>query len=338
MSSHQSGHFVWSAMSSGCARLSRALLLLLLPLIIMSKPSSGAEPVLEIGEQKDRAKSMAYSPDGKILAVSDESFDLKLFDAASGKLLRKLPGNDTNNNRVCWSPDGRTIHGIGSNEWMLWDATTGATKRKIPCDMTGTSAKCMALSPDGKVFATAGQGVLKLWDAESGTARGEFAPHGTIMVAIAFSPDSKSIATCGWDRKVQISTVATGALGRAFEFERNVLFAEFSRDGKTVFVVDENATLHQFDVASGNDTPAPRLRFDPTQIAVSPDGKLVAVAGGARVQIWSRPDNTWRTVKITDTATEVTAVAFSPDGKRIATGGTNRGILVWNVSDIPAEK
>jgi WD40 repeat protein len=181
---------------------------------------------------------------------------------------------------------------------------------------------------------------VKFWDTATGKALGEYETHPNYTVnSVAFSRDSRLIVTTSGDNKAQITTVATGAAGPSFVCgERDALYAEFSLDGKTVFVVDENAMLHQFDIASGKDQPAPRLRADATQLAISPDGKLIACAGSSQVRIWSRASNTWHQVNITNTAIGTTAVAFSPDGKRIATGGTNRGILIWNVSDVLAAK
>jgi WD40 repeat protein len=309
-------------------------------LFVMTSLAQSAEPVLEIGEQKRRATAMAYSPDGKILAVAVESFELKLLDAATGKLIRDLPGNSMSSNRVCWAPDGRTMYGIDGNNWLEWDVSTGAKKRTVPCEMTRTAPRCFALSPDGKVIAAGGSSApVKLWDTATGKALGEYEPHPNYRInSLAFSRDGRSMVTTSGDDKAQITVVATGAPGPAFACERDTLWAEFSPDGKTVFVADENYLLHQYDVASGKDQPAPKLRSPATQLAVSSDGKLVACAGTAQVRIWSRADNAWRQLNIANTATEVTAVAFSPDGKRIATGGTNRGILIWNVSEIPVAK
>jgi WD40 repeat protein len=288
----------------------------------------------EITGLEGSVTAVAYSPDGKTLAAADGGFDLSLWDVASGKLKAKLNGLATGTARVCWSPDGKSIYGTSGNELIAWEVATGKELRRIKGEMTRTAPSLIALSGDGKTIAAAGRGVVKLWKAISGEVLGEYETHPNYAITwVAFSPDGRYVVTTSHDRIAQLTEVDGGAAGSAFTCESKVVAAEFSPDGKILYVADQAPTLHQIDVTAGEDHPALPLSRVPKQIAVSPDGQLVACVGST-VQIWSRVENRWFGKRIEDSAVGPTAVAFSPDGKFLACGDAEGRIHVWTVADV----
>src|SRR4051812_34489907 len=95
-------------------------------------PASGTE----ITGLDGSAGALAFSPDGKTLAAADGGYDLSLWDAATGKLKRKLTGLATGTGRVCWAPDGKTVYGTTGNDWIAWDVETGKERAKVKAEMT----------------------------------------------------------------------------------------------------------------------------------------------------------------------------------------------------------
>jgi Tol biopolymer transport system component len=279
--------------------------------------------------------ALAFSPDGKTLAAADGSYDLTLWDATNGKPRGKLTGLVTNSNRVCWAPDGKTIYGTTGNDWISWDVAAAKEKQKIAAQMTRTAPSAIALSPDGKTIVAIGRGLVKFWKT-TGEVLAEYEVHPNYAInSVAFSLDGKSVVTTCNDRTSQVIDVATGA-GTTFTFDSRPATAEFSADGKTLYVVDQSPLLHAIKIATNEDTTVPSLNRVPKQIAVSPDGHLVAFAGPT-LRLWSIAENHWSEKKLENTA-GTSAVAFSADGKSVACGDIEGRIHVWPVRELLAAK
>ena len=313
---------------------SRWPLCMLVVLITHFSPMSHAT---EITGLSGDVTALAFSPDGKTLAAADSSYELTLWEIPSGKLRTKLNGVGTSTNRVCWSPDGKIIYGTASNHWIAWDAVSGKEKIKIEAKMARTVASTIALSPDGKKLAAAGNSLVKFWETESGDAVAEYEVHPNYPANwLAFSPDGKSVVTTSNDRTAQVSEVATGA-GTTYTCGGRVSFAEFSANGKTLFVVDQSPRLHSINLTTGQDTTIPELQRVPKQIAVSRDGRFVAFAGPSLL-VWSIAEGTWSKKTLADSVVGATAIAFSPDSKFVACGDAEGRIHLWSIQEILSGK
>jgi WD40 repeat protein len=105
-----------------------------------------------------------FSPDGKILAVSNRNYETQLFDVATGKLLHNLGKRMTQ--EVAFGPDGKTLAcGYVDGTVAVWDVATGKQRHSA-------ASGCKELysvdwSPKGDVLATSGrEGKVTLWGAK----------------------------------------------------------------------------------------------------------------------------------------------------------------------------
>jgi len=109
--------------------------------------------------------SVAFSPDGKVLASGSFDDTIKLWDVQTGRALQTLTGHSDNVNSVAFSPDGKVL-ASGSATIKLWDVQTGRVQQTL----TGYSdiVNSVAFSPNGKVLASGSyDNTIKLWDVQT---------------------------------------------------------------------------------------------------------------------------------------------------------------------------
>src|SRR5438552_1386387 len=125
----------------------------------------------------NHVSSLAYSPDGKVLASAGYDNAVRIWDPATGKELRKLGGSYNPLSSVSFSPDGKTIvAGSYDNVIRFWDAASGNLVRQFINNQGGIQAVLYA--PDGKTVATRGwDNVIWLWDARTGKQLRRFEGH-----------------------------------------------------------------------------------------------------------------------------------------------------------------
>lgn len=199
-------------------------------------------------------------------------------------------------------------------------------------------AWAVVFSPDGAMLATAGDEGVKLWHAATWQVRHTLPPGGDV----AFSPDGKTLVV-GGDRAVHLWDVATGRLKQTLPCAQEVaeLLVSPSPEGSLLTAVDGSGNVHIRKLATRQ--PLHTLRVYQTgtsRIAVSPDGKTLAVGGWSRVKLYDtrtgRLKHTlsghWglRSKKFDTDGGWVTSLDFSSNGKLLAVGTEDGAARLWD--------
>jgi WD40 repeat protein len=284
-----------------------------------------------------------FSPDGARIASGGVDNSIKLWDAASGRLLRSFEGHSSYVASVAFSPDGvRIASGSGDKTIKLWDAASGRLLRTFEGHTNRVTS--VAFSPDGARIASGSwDKTVKLWDATSGRLLRTVEGHSEYVLSIAFSPDGARIASGGRDNTIKLWDAASGRLLRTFEKAGDAFSVAFSPDGiriasgnnghPEVYHASDDHTIKFWDPASGLLLRTFEGHPESVEsVAFSPDGAIIASGSSDK------------TIKLLDVASgrllrsleghsaDVMSVAFSPDGARIASGSNDNTIKLWDAA------
>jgi WD40 repeat protein len=306
-------------------------------------PASG-KLLRTLGRHTDEIKTVAASPDGKLLAIGGADTLIRIWDRVTGKPLRTLKGHKGGIETLAFSPDGAVLaSGDAEGTIGLWHAADGSLLRTL----NGHTERVTAIyfSADGSLLVSAGaDGRLNFWDPVQGRKLKSLqSPDGSVE-AMALSPDGKALATSAGigslDDAVKIWDANTGHLLQSLKGHNNGVFAlAYSRDGKMLASGGEDRSIKLWDGAGGR--PIRSLNLPPDlpehtdwveTLAFSPDGKILASGSDDNaIRLWDTQSG--RTLQtITGHGADVTSVAFEADGRALVSGSADGTTRVWDVA------
>ena len=145
--------------------------------------------------------SVAWDASGERLASGSGDKTVKLWEAASGKLLRTLEGHANRVLSVAWDPSGeRLASGSDDQTVKLWEAASGKLMRTLEGHANGVWS--VAWDPSGERLASGSYDqTVKLWEASSGKLLRTLEGHEGLVRSVAWTPDGRRLAvatTGGW--------------------------------------------------------------------------------------------------------------------------------------------
>ena len=301
-----------------------------------------------LGRQETGVIAVEFSPDGATLATGGVDGKVMIWDVPSGQVRETFEGHEgrIGIRGLRFSRDGRTLYSAGPSSVIAWDvAGSDRLGRRFSFSTTPTSP-AFAISPDGSVLATPDgkrSDHIALRDLRSlKQTRRPLAPGVGQISAIAFGPDGTRLAVGGEraDSAPVLVDVASGTVTPPMTggHDGGFISVAFDPSGQRLLTGGHDRRAIVWDVETGKPVlelrhPRRRRTDKETVAAWSPDGTMVATAGGAGlVALWRVRDGKQLATFKADPLS-VASVAFSPDGSLIAAGGSvDKQVTLWDVA------
>ncbi|MGW7646406.1 nSTAND1 domain-containing NTPase [Streptomyces bobili] len=273
--------------------------------------------------------TLAFSSDGRTLATGSSDKTVRLWNTATGKTRNTLKEHTQAVTSVAFSPDSRTLATADDYDAFLRDAVTGKKRTTL-----NASALRVGFSRDGKTFATASYQEVQLWDAATGTPRATLSGHSGAILSLAFSPDSRTLATAGRDKTVRLWDATAGKERTTLTgHSKDVYEVAFSPDGHTLATAGADKTVRLWETATGRTRNTLTGHDDEVNtVAYSLDGRTLATGSDDKtVRLWNTDTGKERATRI-EHDNAVHYIALSPDGRTLATIGADQRAHLWDTA------
>jgi len=234
---------------------------------------------------KGNVRVAAFSPNGKLIATGGADNQIRIWDAASGDCLRTIAAHYRDVIALAWLDDGKRLVSGGAGTWVrIWDAETGKRERSLSGH---TSHVWLDASPQHARIVTAdGNGWIGTWDAKTGERKLRIFGRAPRIEAVAISRDGGRFVTADNRDHVRVWSVANGACLTTCTGVPSSRGVVFSPDGTWVASCTYYHSIEFWNAATGQLLRSLEAHDDEVQeIAVSPDGKLLASASFDRTLI-----------------------------------------------------
>jgi WD40 repeat protein len=285
--------------------------------------------------------ALAFSPDGRKLAVAAEDRSILLWDMRNGELLGCLLGHTDRIPSLAWHPDGRRLVSAG------WDATARVwdTVALLPLILLNShvgQVQALAFAPHGRLLACADSApTVHLWDMELYQTLTVRRDHAQEVRCLAFSPDGRCLASGGAGRVIHIWDADHDSMPQeAIDPLLARTCLAVSGDGRRLASLGIGTNLRVWDTAMTE--PVLELEDNPKlrAFAASPDdrwfaGSVVRPEGAQAARetlfLWRAHDGR-RERRLDGQAAPITVLAFHPGSTLLATAGMRSSdVWLWTI-------
>lgn len=310
-------------------------------LCIVAFPALAQEYPLETVIQRGHraaVRTVAYSPNGKLLATGSRDNSIKLWEVSTSREIRTFLGHLNPVNIVAFDPSGQWIaSGSSDNNIIIWEVATGKILRKIEGHTRRVSS--LSFNSEGTQLASGGwDRLVYVWDVKTGEKLGEYKANPAtgigIGVQVLFSKDDKRLITGNDDGKIVVYNLDSDLPQDTL---RNISpsscggcasFIQLNEKGSKLISASRRGPVTLWDWRSGKIIKEFNGNGEEYN-AVGMKGTTVFVSDEDTIKLWDTSGKAIRKILIENT--EINSATLSPDGRYIAAASNDRVTRIWNV-------
>ena len=282
--------------------------------------------------------SVAFDPEGELLAVGTANSEIRLWQAKDTKPLQTFFGHHDWVWAIAFRPHSNILaSGSGDKTVRLWDIHSGQCLKVLTGQNTWFPS--VAFTPDGSILAAGGDDhSIRLWSVVSTNQSLEIQALKTLeghtdrVWSVAFSPDGQVLASGSADSTIRLWDVSSGKClkilsGQAYPI-RSVAFAP---QGDILASASGDKHVQLWDIHSGQRIQTFEGHTDWLRtVAFSADGQVLASAGEDRtIRLWDIASG--ECLKVLQGHTNrVRSVAFRSGSQVLVSGGEDQTIRLWD--------
>ncbi|PLZ69949.1 NB-ARC domain-containing protein, partial [Fischerella thermalis] len=277
--------------------------------------------------------SVAFSPDGKLLAAGDSNGEIHLWQVADGKQLLILRGHANWVVSLAFSPDSRTL-ASGSSDCTvkLWDVATGQCLHSL--QEHGNEVWSVAFSPEGdKLVSGCDDQIIRLWSVRTGECLKIFQGHTNWVLSVAFSLDGQTLVSGSDDNTIRLWDVNSGECLKIFQGHSDgIRSISLSPDGQMLASSSDDQTIRLWNLSTGECQRIFRGHTNQIfSVAFSPQGDILASGSHDQtVRLWDVRTGECQRI-FQGHSNIVFSVAFSPGGDVLASGSRDQTVKLWHI-------
>ncbi|MEH1864206.1 MAG: NB-ARC domain-containing protein [Nostoc sp.] len=280
--------------------------------------------------------SVAFSPNGKLLATGDTNNEIRLYQVVDGQQMLTCRGHAGWVRSVTFSPDGDIIaSGSDDQTVKLWNVSTGQCVANLQGHSSGIQS--IAFSTNGHILASSSEDkTVKFWNTDTGLCFNTLSVDDYSVWSIAFSPDGYTVVTGNDNHTLNLWDINTGKCIKILQGHTNrVHSVSFSADGHILASASHDHTVKLWNVDTGQCYLTLQGHTDSVHsVTFSLDGHIIASGSDDQtVRVWDvATGKCIRTLKGHSSRIWTVALSSDKDSYILASGGDDQKVMLWDVS------
>ena len=196
----------------------------------------------------DNVNTVAFSPNGAIIASGSRDKLINLWETSTGNLLKTLKDHQNSVTSVFFSYDGTMlVSGSEDNTIKLWETSTGNLIKTLKDHKNYVNS--VAFSPDGMVIVSGSEdSTIKLWDKSNEKPLKTLRSHQYNVHSVTFAPNGTIFASTSADNTIKLWDISTRKLLKTFATQDYVTSLAFSPEGTLMVSGSFDKTLKLWEI------------------------------------------------------------------------------------------